>query len=156
MRRKQASLVPTGEVVGELDGPVTARNYCTMAHQIGHLLKARDAEPELGFMARMMVLCSMPRSNPGNRKEYKRQNGPFTLYMNATAGNKLPTATCPAYSCLGCAAKRYGREAANWSWDHRCPSSCESWGSTAAAEKKHTRLRNQMDRLFNASVSLGL
>ena len=65
MRRKQASLVPTGEVVGELDGPVTAfravsppaRNYCTMAHQIGYLLKARDAEPELGFMARMLPIA---------------------------------------------------------------------------------------------------
>ena len=30
-------------------------------------------------MARMMALCSLPRTNPGNRKEYKRVNGPFTL-----------------------------------------------------------------------------
>ena len=39
-------------------------------------------------MARMMALCSLPRTNPGNRKEYKRVNGPFTLYMVAGGGNK--------------------------------------------------------------------
>ena len=32
-------------------------------------------------MARLMVLCSLPRTNPGHRKEYKRVNGPYTLYM---------------------------------------------------------------------------
>ena len=34
-------------------------------------------------MARMMALCSLPRTNPGDRKEYKRGNGPYTLYMTA-------------------------------------------------------------------------
>ena len=34
-------------------------------------------------MARMMALCSLPRTNPGNRLQYKRANGPYTLYMIA-------------------------------------------------------------------------
>ena len=34
-------------------------------------------------MARILVLCSLPRTNPGNRLQYKRQNSPFTLYMVA-------------------------------------------------------------------------
>ena len=38
----------------------------------------------------MMALCSLPRTNPGNRLQYKRVNGPFTLYMTASGGNKLP------------------------------------------------------------------
>ena len=42
-----------------------------------------------------MALCSLPRSNPGNRKEYKRVNGPFTLYMVAGGGNKLPYGNLP-------------------------------------------------------------
>ena len=46
-------------------------------------------------MARTMALCSLPRSNPGNRKEYKRVNGPFTLYMVAGGGNKLPYGNLP-------------------------------------------------------------
>ena len=42
-----------------------------------------------------MALCSLPRTNPGNRKEYKRVNGPFTLYMVAGGGNKLPYGNLP-------------------------------------------------------------
>ena len=53
----------------------------TVADQVHQLVSASEADPDLGFMARTMALCSLPRSNPGNRKEYKRVNGPFTLYM---------------------------------------------------------------------------
>ena len=35
------------------------------------------------------------RSNPGNRLQYKRVNGPFTLYMVAGGGNKLPYGNLP-------------------------------------------------------------
>ena len=30
-------------------------------------------------MARLMALCSLPRTNPGNRHQYKRGNGPYKL-----------------------------------------------------------------------------
>ena len=46
-------------------------------YQVGQLVEAREADPDLGFMARMMVLCSLPRTNPGNRLRYVRQNGPL-------------------------------------------------------------------------------
>ena len=54
-----------------------ARHYFTLADQVGQLVEAREADPDLGFMARMMVLCSLPRTNPGNRLRYVRQNGPY-------------------------------------------------------------------------------
>ena len=59
------------------------------------LVSASETDASLGFMARTMALCSLPRSNPGNRKEYKRVNGPFTLYMVAGGGNKLPFGNLP-------------------------------------------------------------
>ena len=37
-----------------------------------------------------MALCSLPRTNPGNRKEYVRRNGPYALVMTAGGLNKLP------------------------------------------------------------------
>ena len=40
-------------------------------------------------MVRTMARCSMPRSNPGNRLQYERRNGPFTLGMTAGLNNKL-------------------------------------------------------------------
>ena len=58
-----------------------AKHHFTRFDQVDQLVGASEADADLGFMARMMALCSLPRSNPGNRKEYKRVNGPFTLYM---------------------------------------------------------------------------
>ena len=59
------------------------------------LVAARDADPELGFMARLLALCSLPRTNPGNRTQYVRRNGPYTLGMSAGINNKLPYGTRP-------------------------------------------------------------
>ena len=103
MQRQRGELVPIGEVVADLDGPVQAiretpppaRRGFTLADQVNQLVSASEADADLGFMGRTMALCSLPRSNPGNRKEYKRVNGPFTLYMVAGGGNKLPYGNLP-------------------------------------------------------------
>ena len=103
MQRKRNGLVPIGEVFGGLDGPVQAirdaspqaRHHFTQADQVNQLVTASEADPDLGFMARLLALCSLPRTNPGNRKEYKRVNGPYTLYMIAGGGCKLPFGNFP-------------------------------------------------------------
>ena len=51
MQRQRGELVPIGEAFSGLDA--------------GPLQAIRDAD--LGFMARLMALCSLPRTNPGNR-----------------------------------------------------------------------------------------
>ena len=61
--------------------PPPARRGFTRADQVNQLVSASEPDPERGFMARMMALCSLPRTNPGNRKEYIRCNGPYTLGM---------------------------------------------------------------------------
>ena len=33
---------------------------------------ASEADPDLGFMARLLALCSLPRTNPGQRYRYVR------------------------------------------------------------------------------------
>ena len=103
MQRQRSDLVPVGEVVSDLGGPVQAirdtspqaLHHFTQADQVNQLVSASEADADLGFMARMMALCSLPRTNPGDRKEYKRVNGPFTLYMIAGGGNKLPFGNFP-------------------------------------------------------------
>ena len=83
MQHKQNSLVPIGEALADLSGPVAAirdaspqaRHQFTQADQVNQLVSASEADPDLGFMARTMALCSLPRSNPGNRTQYKRVNG---------------------------------------------------------------------------------
>ena len=70
MRRKRDGLVPIGEAFSELDGPE------------GKTL-------QLSPQARLLALCNLPRTNPGNRKVYKRINGPYTLGMTAGINTKL-------------------------------------------------------------------
>ena len=85
MHQRKDSLVPIGEIVSGLDdvpairdASPQARHHFTLADQVDRLVAASEADPDLGFMARMLVLCSLPRTNPGNRKEYVRRNGPYT------------------------------------------------------------------------------
>ena len=70
MQRKRGELVPIGEVVSGLDDELVAairddspqaRRSFTVADQVNQLISASEADPDLGFMARMMALCSLPR-----------------------------------------------------------------------------------------------
>ena len=141
MERKRGGLVPIGEAFSGLDRPVKtiresahqALHHFTQADQVDELVGASEADPDLGFMARLMALCSLPRTNPGNRKEYVRRNGPYALVMTAGGLNKLPFGNLPACCWPGCAPKRCGPKAASWAWAVRSPSSCGRWGSTATA-----------------------
>ena len=75
MQRQRDGLVPIGEALADLPGPVQAirndspqaRHHFTQADQVNQLVPAREADPDLGFMARTMALCSLPRTNPGKR-----------------------------------------------------------------------------------------
>ena len=88
MERERPRLVPIGEVVSRLDDEMVpairndspqARYHFTVADQVNQLVSANKADPDRGFMARLMALCSLPRTNPGNRLQYKRVNGPYRL-----------------------------------------------------------------------------
>ena len=91
MQRQRSDLVPIGEALADLGGPVKAirdaspqaLHHFTLADQVNQLVSASEADPDLGFMGRTMALCSLPRSNPANRLLYKRVNGPYRLYMQA-------------------------------------------------------------------------
>ena len=109
-------------------------------------------------MARMMVLCSLPRTNPGNRTQYKRVNGPYTLYINAVGDNKLPFGNLPrlllAWVCTEVVRTRrrevfLGRSLSEFMRTLDILSS-DSGGASGV----RTRLRNQMKRLFSAAVQL--
>ena len=67
-----------------------ARHHFTRFDQVGQIVGASEAEADLAFMHRVLALCSLPRTDPGNQLQYKRVNGPFALYMVAGVGNKLP------------------------------------------------------------------
>ena len=161
MQRQRGELVPIAKAFSDLSGPVAvlrdaspqARHHFTLADQVNQLVGASEADPDLGFMARTMALCSLPRTNPGNRHQYKRVNGPYKLVMIAGADNKLPYGNLPrllvAWVCTE-AVRTQSRELILGS------SLSEFMGKLGmdSIGGARTRLRNQMRRLFNAHVQL--
>ena len=95
-QRQRGELVPIGDALADLGGPVQAiretppppQRGFTLADQVHQLVSASEADPDLGFMARTMALCSLPRTNPGNRLQYKRVNGPWPVLVVGTRWNR--------------------------------------------------------------------
>ena len=161
MQRQRGELVPVGETIGNLS-PVPAirkatpqaRHHFTRFDQVNQLVSASEADPDRGFMARLLVLCSLPRSNPGNRHQYKRVNGPFKLVMVAGADTKLPFGNLPrlilAWVCseavrTGSRVLVLGKSLSDF---------MRKLDVYSSSGEKHTRLRNQMKRLFGCTVSM--
>ena len=165
MERQRSELVPIASALADLDGPVAAiretpppaRRGFTVADQVNQLVGASEADPNLGFMGRTMALCSLPRSNPGNRKEYKRVNGPFTLYMVAGGGNKLPFGNLPRLLLAWVSTEAVRTQSRELVLGRSLAEFMRTLGiyhNSGGRGGVQTRLRNQMDRLFSASVQL--
>ena len=165
MQRQRGGLVPIGDALSGMGGPVKsireaspqALHHFTQADQVNQLVRASEADPDLGFMARLMALCSLPRTNPGNQLRYIRRNGPYILVMIAGAVTKLPFGNLPrlllAWVCTE-AVRTQSRElvlgASLSEFMRKLGIHTQSGGCGGV----RTRLRNQMKRLFNASVHL--
>ena len=161
MQRKRGELVPIAEALADLPGPVKAlrrdrppQRGFTLADQVNQLVSANEADSERGFMARMMALCCLPRTNPGNRKEYKRVNGPFTLYMQSGPGNKLPFGNLPRLLMAWVCSEAVRTQSRVLILGKSLSDFMRSLGVYSSSGEKYTRLRNQMKRLFGCSVSM--
>ena len=102
-QQKRGGLVPIGKVGVRLPGiegrgramSARARQHFTLLKQVNQLIEAAEGEPEIGFMARLLALCSLPRTNPRDRLQHVRRNGPYTLGISAGINNKLPYGNIP-------------------------------------------------------------
>ena len=56
-----------GPVKVRLNTSPQAQHHFTRFDQVDQLLRANEAEAETGFMTRLLALCSLPRTDPGNR-----------------------------------------------------------------------------------------
>ena len=166
--RPVSGFVPIGDVAGGVelpggrvlsDGAATpqARHHFTTLQQVNQLIEASESDADLGFMARLLALCSLPRTNPGDRPQYKRVNGPYTLIMTATGDAKLPYGTLPrlllAWVCTE-AVRTQSRELVLGRSLYEFMRKLGLEDRSGGARGDRTRLRNQMDRLFHATVSL--
>ena len=163
MQRKQGGLVPIAEAFSDLSGPVAALrdaspqalHHFTQADQVNQLISAREADPDRGFMARMMALCSLPRTNPGNRIRYVRRNGPYTLYMTAGGGNKLPFGNLPRLLLAWISTEAVRTQSRVLILGDSLAKFMQTLGVySSGGGNAHTKLRNQMRRLFGCTVQL--
>ena len=162
---KRDGLVPIGDALADLDGPVKAireappqaRYHFTQVDQVNQLVTAREEDPDLGFMARLLALCSLPRTNPGNRKEYVRRNGPYKLGMTAGLDNKLPYGNIPrlllAWVCTE-AVRMRKRELVLGRSLYEFMRKLGMEDRSGSPRGDRARLRNQMKRLFGSSITL--
>ncbi|MDD9994457.1 MAG: replication protein RepA [Dehalococcoidia bacterium] len=125
----------------------------TQLHQLDRLLDAREAEPDLGFMTRLMMLCSLPRTDPGTRTYYKRINGPYQLYIQAGPKTKLPYGSLPRLLLAWLCTEAVQTQSRDLVLGRSLTQFMGKLGMKPLGAGR-TRLRNQMIRLFNASVRL--
>ena len=139
------------------DASPQARRHFTCFDQVNLLAKASEATADTGFMARLMMLCSLPRTNPGRQLQYKRVNGPYTLIVTAVGQSGLPFGNLSrlllAWVCTE-AVRTQSRElflGASLSGFMRRLGMAPIGGGSRG---DRTRLCNQMKRLFNAHIQL--
>ena len=166
MERKRDGFVPLGELAGTLPGVVPrgramsahTRHHFTTLRQVNQLIEASEAEPEIGFMARLLALCSLPRTNPRDREKYIRRNGPYKLILHAGGDPaRLPFGNLPrlllAWVCSE-AVRTQRRELvlgrSLYEFMHKLGLEDRSGGRHG----ERARLKNQMRRLFTCSVQL--
>ena len=133
------------------------RHHFTRFDQVEQLVRASEVTPDTGFMARLMMLCSLPRTNPGTQLQYKRVNGPYTLIVTAVGRTGLPFGNLSrlllAWVCTE-AVRTQSRElflGPSLSGFMRKLGMAAIGGGSRGGR---TRLRDQMRRLFNAHIQL--
>ena len=165
MQRQRGELVPLAEALSELPGPVQALreatpqslHHFTQADQVNQLVSASEADPDLGFMARMLALCSLPRTNPGNQYQYKRVNGPYKLILSRTGEYKLPFGNLPRLLLAWVSTEAVRTQSREIVLGKSLSGFMRKLGMedrSGSPRGDRTRLRNQMKRLFGCSVQL--
>ena len=165
MSRKRDEFIPLGDVAEtvELSGDRAlasravaprARRHFTRLDQVAQLVGVSEADPELGSIARLLALCSLPRTNPGNRTQYVRRNGPYTLVMSCASTVKLPYGPLPRLLLAWVTTEAVRTQNPVLVLEDSLSAFMRKLGLESSGGAGRIRLRNQMDWLFNAAVSL--
>ena len=139
-----AALMPTPQAI----------YHYTSADQIDALIDAMDSDPDRGFMARLMTLCSLPRTNPGDQYQYRRVNGPYKLFLSRTGEYKLPYGSLPRLLLAWVCTEAVRTQSRKIVLGNSLAKFMRTLGIYNSGGNPQARLRNQMQRLFNAAVSL--
>ena len=163
MARQRGELVPIGDALSGMSGPVKlirdatpqALHHFTRFDQVNQLVSASEADPDRGFMARTMALCSLPRTNPGNRSKYVRRNGPYKLGMIAGIDSKLPYGNLPRLLLAWVCSEAVRTQSRVLVLGKSLSKFMKTLGIySSGGGRDQIKLRNQMRRLFGCTVSM--
>ena len=149
--------LPGVQVPARRDRAPMVWHHFTQLDQVTQLVSAREADADLGFMARLLALCSLPRTNPGDQLQYKRVNGPYKLVMVAGAENKLPYGNLPRLLLAWVSTEAVRTRSRELVLGDSLSEFMDKLGLApfgGGPTGARTRLRNQMRRLFGCTVSL--
>ena len=134
-----------------------ARHHFTRLDQVDQLVRAAQANPDTGFMARLMMLCSLPRTNPGRQLQYKRVNGPYTLIMTAVGQTGLPFGNLSRLLLAWVSTEAVRTQSRELFLGASLSGFMRKLGLApigGGSRGDRTLLSNQMKRLFNAHIQL--
>jgi hypothetical protein len=117
-------------------------------------ISAKDSK-ELGFMARALVICTLPHSKP-KEQEFSRKNGNYTLSMIAPKAIGLPYGSVPRLLLAWITTEATRTKSPTLTLGRSLSEFMEQLGManpTGGKTGSITRLRDQMKRLFSAFVS---
>ena len=163
MQRQRGGLIPIGDALSGMGGPMKsireaspqALHHFTSFDQVNQLVSASEADPERGFMVRMMALCSLPRTNPGNQHQYKRVNGPFKLIMYSSGETKLPFGNFPRLILAWLCTEAVRTQNRTLILGPSLAKFMKTLGVySSGGGRDQIKLRNQMKRLFGCTVSM--
>ena len=129
------------------------RRHPGIFKQVDRLVTASETDAELAYLHRLMALCSLPRTDPGDRIQYKRVNGPYKLIMYSSGETKLPYGPLPRLLMAYVCTEAVQTQSPEVLLGDSLSDFMRQLGMGPVGSSRN-RLRNQMDRLFNASVSL--
>ena len=131
--------------------------HFNQSDQVVSLVTARENAPDIGFMARLLALCTLPRTNPGKQLQYTRVNGPYTLTMSCTDRARLPYGILPRLLLAWVCSEAVRTQSRVLTLGASLSAFMRQLGinNDSGGERGDlTRLRHQMDRLFSAAIVL--
>ena len=144
-----------GGIMGNKQPALTTdgRRPSWMFKQVDRLVGASEAVPDLAYLHRILALCSLPRTDPGDAKEFARVNGPITLGMIAGLHNKLPYGNIPRLLLVWTCTEATQKQSRELLLGDSLSAFLEKVGIPKGGGPR-TRLREQMNRLFTAHFQL--
>ena len=124
---------------------------------MSQLVGASEADPDIGYMGRQLTLCCLPRTNPGDKSQYLREDGPYQLGMSAGPGFKLPYGSLPRLVLVWMCSEATRTQSRILTLGNSFLDFMHQIGITSNSGGKRsyrTRLQDQMERLFNSTVQM--